>query len=654
MRIWAPRAKTVEVVTPGARIELARRDRGYHELADPSLEPSGDYRLSLDGEPPLPDPRSGFQPAGIEGPSRGVDHAAFEWTDSGFVAPPLASGIVYELHVGTFSDAGTFDGAIVHLRELLELGVTHVELMPVCEFAGARGWGYDGVNLFAPHHAYGGPAGLKRLVDACHALGLAVLLNVVYNHVGPRGNHLGRFGPYFTERHTPWGAAVNLRAQGSDEVRRFFVNNALMWLVDYHFNGLRLDAVQALQDDRAFPFLAELAREVAAVGARHGKRWELIAECDRSDPRTTRPLEQGGLGMSAQWSDDFQFALHAFLTGERNGRLQDFGELETLGHVLEHGFRHQGNFSTFRGRIHGHPLDEPVHDRLLGYLQSHDQVGNRPRGERFSLLVSRAALKQAVALTLLSPFVPMLFQGEEWAASTPFFYFTDHGDQGLSRDVKEGREREYRALGFDLQGALDPADPEAFVRSRLRRAERVLPEHRAVLDWYRALIRLRRAEHDSLELGARARVNPLEGWLVLDRGKLVVALCFSNQAREMPLGGRAEVVLQSGERRARSRERAGRAARGRRAQANIFEPLTPCAQAFPGAAVPALTNEPLVRLLLGPGQLRHSRGTQTARERRKGRRADAHPDRQHQDGGAGATERLARAASRREGLEPIP
>jgi maltooligosyltrehalose trehalohydrolase len=335
---------------------------------------------------------------------------------------------VYELHVGTFSPAGTFEGAIAHLEHLVELGVTHVELMPVCQFAGERGWGYDGVNLFAPHAHYGGPEGLKRLVDACHARGLGVLVDVVYNHLGPRGNHLGRFGPYFTERHTPWGSAVNLCHAGSDEVRRFFIDNALMWLRDYHADGLRFDAVQAFEDDRAFPFLAELARELEAEGARRGKRWELIAECDRADPRTTRPLEAGGLGMSAQWSDDLQFALHAFLTGERNGRLQDFGDLEAVARVLEHGFRHRGGFSRFRGRAHGHPLERPDPRRLLGYLQTHDQVGNRPRGERFSALVGAAQLRQAAALVLLAPFVPMLFQGEEWAASTPFFYFTDHGD----------------------------------------------------------------------------------------------------------------------------------------------------------------------------------------------------------------------------------
>ncbi|HEX5098226.1 MAG TPA: alpha-amylase family glycosyl hydrolase, partial [Polyangiaceae bacterium] len=368
LTIWAPRVGRVEVITTDRRVPLLRSPNGEHELGEAGVELTEDYWLSLDGGPPLPDPRSEHQPAGIEGPSRRVDHAAFAWSDASFEPVPLALGVIYELHVGTFSETGTFEGVIAHLPALVELGVTHVELMPIAEFAGTRGWGYDGVNLFAAHHAYGGPLGLKRLVDACHAHGLAVILDVVYNHLGPRGNHLARFGPYFTDRHTPWGAAVNLRDRGSDEVRRFFIDNALHWLRDYHVDALRLDAVQALDDDRAFPFLAELAREVQAGAARCGKRWELIAECDRADPRTTAGLERGGLGMSAQWSDDFQFAVHAFATGERNGRLQDFGALSTVAHVLLHGFRHQGTWSAFRGRAHGHPLEEPAKGRLLGYL----------------------------------------------------------------------------------------------------------------------------------------------------------------------------------------------------------------------------------------------------------------------------------------------
>lgn len=545
--VWAPRASTVELVTAGMRTRLVRGANGYHRLDASHPEPAGDYWLCLDGGPPLPDPRSPHQPAGIEGPSRPVEHATFPWTDAGFRAAPLAEAVLYELHVGTFSARGTFEGVIEHLPELVELGVTHVELMPVCEFAGRRGWGYDGVNLFAPHSRYGGPEGLKRLIDACHAHGLGVIVDVVYNHLGPRGNHLAKFGPYFTEGHTPWGSAVNLRHAGSDEVRRFFVDNALSWLDGYHADGLRFDAVQAFEDDRAFPFLAELARELRTEAARRGKHWELIAECDRSDPRTTRALETGGLGMSAQWSDDFQFALHAFLTGERNGRLQDFGELAALAHVLEHGFRHQGTFSAFRGRAHGHPLERPERGRLLGYLQTHDQVGNRPRGERLSALVDGAALRQAAALLLLGPFLPMLFQGEEWAASTPFLYFTDHGDPALARDVKEGREREYRALGFDLTGSVAPESTDAFERSRLRWDERTEPEHRAVLDWYRALVRLRRAQPDFAALPVRITFDEKARWLLLDRGTLAVALCFADTARALPFTGGAEIVLQHGD-----------------------------------------------------------------------------------------------------------
>jgi len=546
LRVWAPRARSVELVTAARRVPLRASVGGHHELVDAGVELGGDYWLSLDGGEPLPDPRSEHQPAGIEGPSRRVDHAAFEWKDDDFRPTPLGAGVVYELHVGTFSGAGTFDGAVAHLGHLVELGVTHVELMPVCEFAGRRGWGYDGVNLFAPHHAYGGPDGLKRLVNACHTRGLAVLVDVVYNHLGPRGNHLARFGPYFTERHTPWGAAANLRDAGSDEVRRFFFDNALMWLEDYHFDGLRLDAVQTFDDDRAFPFLAELARQVEAAAAKCGKRWELVAECDRSDPRTTRSLRAGGLGMSAQWSDDFGFALQAFFTGERHGRLQDFGGLEAIAQVLGHGFRHQGTFSAFRGRAHGHPFEAPARGGLLGYVQTHDQVGNRPRGERFSMLVDAAVVRQASALVLLGPFVPMLFQGEEWAASTPFLYFTQHEDAGLARDVKEGREREYRALGFDLRGTVAPESEEAFTRSRLRWEELDLPEHRAMFEWYRALVRIRREHTDSEQLATRVDFDPSNAWLVLERDRLVVAICCADEPHDIPLRKGAELLLASG------------------------------------------------------------------------------------------------------------
>lgn len=542
-RVFAPRAASVAVVSSEQRLPLAPRPGGYFELENQPA-PSGDYWLSLDDGPGLPDPRSAHQPFGIEGPSRRIDHAAFAWTDAGFNPKPLASGVIYELHVGTFSEPGSFEGAIAHLDHLVELGVTHVELMPVCEFAGERGWGYDGVNLFAPHHAYGGPLGLKRLVDACHARGLAVLIDVVYNHLGPRGNHLGRFGPYFIARDTPWGAAVNLRGPGSDAVRRFFIDNALGWLEHYHADGLRLDAVQAFEDDRAFPFLAELSREVELAGTRLGKRFVLIAECDRSDPRTTRPLREGGLGMSAQWSDDFQLALQAFFTGEQNGKLRDFGGLLDVAHVLEHGFRHQGTFSAFRERAHGHPFEHPAPERLIGYLQTHDQVGNRPRGERFSSLVSRAALEQATALVLLSPFVPMLFQGEEWAASTPFLYFTDHREPGLAQDVKAGREREYRALGFDVTGAVDPESEAAFLRSRLSWSEREAPVHREIFAWYRALLHLRSERLSGRALPLRVQYDAENGWLLLDRGELALGLCFAEEPRELPWRGEGHILLE--------------------------------------------------------------------------------------------------------------
>jgi len=546
LRVWAPEARSVELLVGARRTALEAGEGGYWKLPDATLLPGTDYWLSVNGGPPTPDPRSPSQPHGVHAASRSINLADFKWEDADFRAAPLSEAVIYELHVGTFTAAGTFEAAIERLAHLVELGVTHVELMPVCEFSGERGWGYDGVSLFAPHHTYGGPEGLQRFVAACHRRGLGVILDVVYNHVGPRGNYLPRFGPYFLQEGTPWGAAVNLRGPHSDGVRRFFIDNALMWLQDYHFDGLRLDAVQAFRDDGAFPFLAELAWEVRRAGERAGKEWILIAECDRSDPRTTRELNAGGLGMSAQWSDEFQFAIHSLLTGEHNGRLQDFGQLTQLAAVLEHGFWLRGQYSHFRGRSHGHPLDEPELGRLLGYLQTHDQVGNRPGGDRLSHLVSWQQLQAASALLLLGPFVPMLFQGEEWAASTPFFYFTDHEDAALGRDVKLGREREYAELGFDPSQAVDPQAPEAFTRSKLRWEELQQPEHHSVLDFYQALIALRRATPDFAQLPVDVRFDPDARWLLLDRGVWAVAVNFLNTPQNLSLRAAPELKLSAG------------------------------------------------------------------------------------------------------------
>lgn len=549
IRVWAPRASKVELA-PGRGV--MRREGGGWWTLDLDLPPGTDYGFLLDGQGPFPDPRSPRQPAGVHGLSRTVDHAAFRWTDASWQPPALAGGVLYELHVGTFSPAGTFEGAVERLPHLVDLGVTHVELMPVAAFPGQRGWGYDGVALFAPHEAYGGPDGLKRLVDACHRHGLAVLLDVVYNHLGPDGNYLPRFGPYFTARyHTPWGDAVNLDDAGSDEVRRFLIDNALAWLRDYHVDGLRLDAVHALFDASARHFLEELAAEVAALEARLGRHLTLVAESDQNDPRLLRAPEAGGYGLPAQWSDDFHHALHAALTGERTGYYEDFGQLEHLARALEQTFVYAGTFSPHRGRRHGRPADGLAQGRFVGFLQNHDQVGNRARGDRIGHGISADRLKVGAALLLSAPFTPLLFQGEEWATSAPFPYFCDHEDEALAASVREGRRREFAAFGWAPEDVPDPVAPGTFAAARLPWDERARPAHADVLAWYRALIRQRRARpdlRDGRPGSTRVRCDEAQGWLVVERPETTLAVNLGAALARVPLGrGEARLLLASRE-----------------------------------------------------------------------------------------------------------
>ena len=417
-RVWAPAADAVEVVTGGVRHPMAPQEDDWWAADVPGAGPGTDYSFRLDGGDLLADPRSRWQPQGVSGPSRRYEHGQFAWTDAGWRGVPLPGAVIYELHVGTFTPEGTFDAAISKLDHLAGLGIGAVELMPVAAFPGQWGWGYDGIGLWAVHQPYGGPDGLKRLVDACHARGLGVLLDVVYNHVGI-GNRLGDFGPYFTDAHsTPWGPAVNLDQPGSDEVRAFIIGNALMWLRDYHIDGLRLDAVHALEDHRALPLLEELAAATDALAAQLGRELVLIAESDLNDPRLVTAREAGGTGLTAQWSDDFHHALHSALTGEQQGYYADFGSLAVLAQTLTRVFRHDGSWSAFRGRSHGRPVDRlrtPA-QRFLGYLQNHDQIGNRAAGDRLADLVPRGLLRVGAALLLTAPFTPMLFMGEEWGA----------------------------------------------------------------------------------------------------------------------------------------------------------------------------------------------------------------------------------------------
>ena len=542
--VWAPRADRVELATGDGPEPMQRRSGGWWE-ASRELPPGTDYGFGLDGGEPLPDPRSPWQPNGIHGLSRTVDPAAFAWTDAGWSAGRLAEAVIYELHIGTFTPPGTFASAIERLPELVALGVTHVELMPVAEFGGDRGWGYDGVDLFAPHHGYGGPDGLKRLVDAAHRRGLAVLLDVVYNHLGPDGNYLSRFGPYFSDKYgTPWGKAVNFDERGSHEVRRFVVDNALTWLRDYHLDGLRLDAVHAIFDQSALHIGEEIAGAVHRLGEELGRRLVVTAESDLNDPRLVRSVAEGGHGMDAAWSDDVHHAIHAALTGERSGYYADFGDPAALARVLRDPYLYAGGYSRARDRRHGRPTGELPGDRFVACIQNHDQVGNRARGERLAHLVSPGRARIGAALLLTAPYVPLLFAGEEWAASTPFRYFTGHESDELAEAVRSGRRREFAAFGWDPDAIPDPQDPGTFEASKLDWSERARDEHAAMLEWYTALIAMRR-EVPELTDGDRERVRVEgdgAGLISVERGPIRVAANLGSERVELAAPGRLRLA----------------------------------------------------------------------------------------------------------------
>lgn len=549
--IWAPRAEKVEIETTGQWLAMRQAPGGWWKLDVPATADGSDYTFHIDDGPAMPDPRSPWQPNGPVKASRTIQHADFPWTDRHWQSRPLSSAIIYELHVGTFTAQGTFESAIEKLDHLTDLGVTHVELMPVNEFDGLRGWGYDGVSIFAPYHGYGGPHGLKRLVDACHAKGLGVIQDVVYNHFGPSGCYLGRFGPYFTNRHaTPWGEAINFDGRQSDEVRRFVIDNAIMWLRDYHMDGLRLDGIHAILDTSALHILDEMANEVDELSTRLGRHLFLIAESDLNDPRIVHSREVGGYGIDAQWSDDFHHALHVALTGERAGYYGDFQGLPDLAHILHHAYLYDGRFSSHRERRHGRPAFGLSGHKFLAYMQNHDQIGNRARGERIHHLVGYERAKIGAALTLTSPFVPMLFQGEEWAAESPFQYFTGFGDVDLGCKVSEGRRREFSAFGWNPQEVPDPQSPDTFNRSKLRWEETSREPHAAMLKWYRDLIRLRRSSGD-LSNGDLAAVRPRfdaqAEWLTAGRGRFTIVCNFAREPRTIPLenGRTGHLVLAS-------------------------------------------------------------------------------------------------------------
>jgi maltooligosyltrehalose trehalohydrolase len=494
--VWAPQVDSVELRilnSPCQSIPMERLPRGYFR-AIIAAEPFSLYQYDLGGhgEKIRPDPASRSQPQGVHGPSQVLPRGEFKWSDSRWRGLPIRDLVFYEVHVGAFTPEGTFDAIIPRLGNLKDLGITAIELMPVAEFPGERNWGYDGVYPFCVQNSYGGPSGLRRLVDACHEESLCVALDIVYNHLGAEGNYLADFGPYFTDRYrTPWGKAVNFDSEWSDEVRRFFIENALYWIREFHIDVLRLDAVHAIIDTSANPFLRELNRIVEAAAADVGRHVHLIAECDRNDIRTVWPGERGGYGFAAQWNDDFHHAVHAVLTNETGGYYEDFGQVSQIAKALTSGYVYQGEYSKYRLRSHGSESEGVSGEHFVAFIQNHDQIGNRMNGERLTRLVTFEALKAAAGVMLLSPFLPLIFMGEEYGESSPFQYFVSHQDPHLIEAVRQGRKNEFKAFGWN-EDPPDPQAPETFVRSKLHWELQEGEPHRQLRDFYTELLRIRK------------------------------------------------------------------------------------------------------------------------------------------------------------------
>ena len=578
--VWAPRATKMTLVLDDESVPMAPAEDGWWTPAEPIEAPADDggsdgaggpggtvgasdarrtrrygYRIG-DAETPVPDPRSRCQPDGVHGLSQTFDASSFSWTDTDWTGRQLAGGLIYEMHIGTFTAEGTLDAAIDRLEHLVELGVDFVEVLPVNGFNGTHNWGYDGVLWYTVHEAYGGPEAYQRFVDACHARGLAVIQDVVYNHLGPSGNYLPLFGPYLHEGHAnTWGSSVNLDGEHSDHVRDYIIDNALMWLHDYHVDGLRLDAVHALVDSTAIHVLEELATEVDALSAHVGRPLSLIAESDLNDPKLITSREANGYGLAGQWSDDFHHAVHVALTGETTGYYGDFDSFDALAKVLSKGFLHYGTFSTFRARTHGRPIDTAKTPawRLVVANQNHDQIGNRAIGDRLSATLDEGQLSIAAVLTLTSPFTPMLFMGEEWGATTPWQFFTSHPEPELGEATAAGRIAEFERMGWDESVVPNPQDPSTFANSKLNWSELYAAEpdgesarHARLFALYRDLIRLRRERaaltdprfgEISTEFDEEARL------FVLNRGELSVVINFAAEARTLPVVGEPASLL---------------------------------------------------------------------------------------------------------------
>jgi maltooligosyltrehalose trehalohydrolase len=542
-RVWAPKVDMVSVrILSGDGIQtvpLGKEGSGYFSAIVAEVREGDRYSYILDRGKERPDPASRFQPEGVHGPSQVVDADGFPWTDHEWTGLALADYVMYELHVGTFTGQGTFEAVIPMLDYLKDLGITAVELMPVAQFPGERNWGYDGVFPFAPQNSYGGPVGLKKLVDACHAKGLAVIVDVVYNHLGPEGNYLHDYGFYFTDHYrTPWGDAVNFDGAHSDEVRRYFIDNALYWVSEYHVDALRLDAVHGIYDFSARHFLEELAADVHRVARELGREIFVIAESDLNDVRLITPACEGGFGLDAQWNDDFHHALHTLLTGENDGYYQDFGGAGRLAKSLMERYVYSGEYSRYRARRHGNSAADRPADQFVVCAQNHDQVGNRMLGERLSVLVPFESLKLAACAVLLSPYLPLLFMGEEYGEEAPFLYFVNHSDPGLIEAVRQGRKKEFAAF----VSRADPPDPEStetFLRSKLDTEKRKLDNHAVLLRFYRELIGMKK-NIPALGVGGMNQLraySPEEGLLLMERcvGESRTVSAFNFNDRDMTL-----------------------------------------------------------------------------------------------------------------------
>ena len=544
--VWAPRPKQVRLDVDGTLHPMSRSDDGWWR-AGVDTRPDARYGFVLDDDPTvLPDPRSPRQPDGVHGRSQLWQPTADAWTDGDWPGRSIEGRVIYELHIGTFTPEGTLDSALEKLDYLVDLGVDFVELMPVNAFGGTHGWGYDGVLWYVVHEPYGGPDGLIRFVDACHRRGLGVLIDAVFNHLGPSGNYLPRFGPYMSSGSNPWGESINIADAEADAVRRYILDCALRWMRDFHADGLRLDAVHALVDTTAIHLLEELAGETDALAARLGRPLSLIAESDRNDPRLITPRDRGGYGMTAQWDDDIHHAIHTAVSGERQGYYADFGSLEALAKTLKNGYFHAGTYSSFRHRRHGRPLDTSTipATRLLAYTLTHDQVGNRAIGDRPSQTLTCGQLAVKAALALGSPYTAMLFMGEEWGSSSPFQFFSSHPEPELARATADGRKREFAEHGWDADEIPDPQDPQTFVRSKLNWAEVDDGEHGRLRRVYQKLIALRHTEPDLADPWLehlRVDYDEDQRWVVMRRGSLSIACNLGTGTVDVPVTG--EVVL---------------------------------------------------------------------------------------------------------------